>query len=185
MDVPRLGVKPQLQLPGYATATATATPNPSRICDIHPTHHNAGSLNHWARPRIEPASPWILVRFLTHGATTGTPERCDLLISKFPFFRIELDSRSDIAVLSLPLESVTWRLGACGLGTNVRIQGHWTSSPFPPLCSFQETPHLPPCITPAHALLVPSPSLRPRMDCLQGPEAGGQTRVMLEGGRRG
>ena len=33
---------------------------------------NAGSLTHWARPGIEPASSWILVGFLTHWATVGT-----------------------------------------------------------------------------------------------------------------
>ena len=30
---------------------------------------NAGSLTHWVRPGIKPASSWILVRFLTHRAT--------------------------------------------------------------------------------------------------------------------
>ena len=34
---------------------------------------NARSLTYWARPWIEPISLWILVRFLTHWATTGTP----------------------------------------------------------------------------------------------------------------
>ena len=36
-------------------------------------HGNARSLTHWASPRIELASSWILVRFLTCWATTGTP----------------------------------------------------------------------------------------------------------------
>ena len=40
MEVPRLGVKSQLQLPAYATATAT--PDPSRIFDLY---HS--SLQHW------------------------------------------------------------------------------------------------------------------------------------------
>ena len=31
MEVPRLGVEPELQLP----ATATATPDPSHVCDPH------------------------------------------------------------------------------------------------------------------------------------------------------
>ena len=34
---------------------------------------NARYLTHWARPEIEPAFSWILVGFLTHWATTGTP----------------------------------------------------------------------------------------------------------------
>ena len=33
MEVPRLGVKSELQLPAYATAIAT--PDPSRVCDLH------------------------------------------------------------------------------------------------------------------------------------------------------
>ena len=32
--VPRLGVKSELQLPAYTTATATATQDPSHICDL-------------------------------------------------------------------------------------------------------------------------------------------------------
>ena len=47
MEVPRLGVESDLQLPFYDTA-----------------HSNAGSLTHLVRPGIEPASSWILVRFL-------------------------------------------------------------------------------------------------------------------------
>ena len=52
MEVPRLGVKLQLQLPAYATATATQ--NPSRVCD-----------RVWARPGIKLESSWILVGFAT------------------------------------------------------------------------------------------------------------------------
>jgi len=36
-------------------------------------HGNTRSLTHWMRPGIEPVSSWILVRFVTHWATTGTP----------------------------------------------------------------------------------------------------------------
>ena len=34
------------------------------------------SLTHWVRPGIQPASSWILVVFLTHWATIGTPKSC-------------------------------------------------------------------------------------------------------------
>ena len=62
MDVPRLGVKSELQLPA---TTATAIPDLSRICDYRCTAHgNAGSLTHWAGPWIYPVSSWILVRFI-------------------------------------------------------------------------------------------------------------------------
>ena len=33
LEVPRLGVESELQLPAYATATAR--PDPSHICDLH------------------------------------------------------------------------------------------------------------------------------------------------------
>ena len=36
-------------------------------------HSNAGSLTQWARPGMEPATSWFLVRFVNHCATTGTP----------------------------------------------------------------------------------------------------------------
>ena len=48
MEVPRLGVESELQLPAYPTA-----------------HSNPGYLTHWVRPGIEPAFSWILVGFIT------------------------------------------------------------------------------------------------------------------------
>ena len=57
MEVPRLGVKLELQLPAYTTATAT--PEPSRVCDLH--HRSARSLTCLLRPGIKPESSWILV----------------------------------------------------------------------------------------------------------------------------
>ena len=39
---------------------------------LHHSLSNARSLTHWVRQGIEPTSSWILVGFLTHGATTGT-----------------------------------------------------------------------------------------------------------------
>ena len=38
-------------------------------------HSKARSLTHWARPRIKPVSSWILVGFLNHWVTSGTPQR--------------------------------------------------------------------------------------------------------------
>ena len=37
-------------------------------------HGNNGSLTHWARAGIEPATSWFLVRFINHCTTMGTPE---------------------------------------------------------------------------------------------------------------
>ena len=64
MDVPRLGVQWELQLPAYTTATATQ--DLSGICDLH--HHSSGdawSPTHRAMPGIEPKSSWILVGFIS------------------------------------------------------------------------------------------------------------------------
>ena len=41
IEIPRLGVKWELQLLAYATATAM--PDLSRICDLHHSHYNARS----------------------------------------------------------------------------------------------------------------------------------------------
>ena len=67
VEVPRLGVKSELQLIGTATATATA----SSATDTE-AHSNTGSLTHWAKPVIKPASSWILVRFVSP-SHNGTP----------------------------------------------------------------------------------------------------------------
>ena len=42
-------------------------------------HGNAGSLTHWMRPGIEPASSWMLVRFINCCATTKTPLKMILM----------------------------------------------------------------------------------------------------------
>ena len=35
------------------------------VAGLHHSHSHAGSLTHWARPRIEPMASWILVGFVT------------------------------------------------------------------------------------------------------------------------
>ena len=55
MEVPRLGVELELQL------------------RLHHSHSNTGSLTHWARPGIKPASSRILVGFINRWARKGTP----------------------------------------------------------------------------------------------------------------
>ena len=44
MEVPRLGIQSELQLLAYATATATS--DPSRVCGLHHSSQQAGSLTH-------------------------------------------------------------------------------------------------------------------------------------------
>ena len=71
MEVPRLGVKLELQLPVYTTATAT--PDPSRVCDLHHSSWQCQILNPLseARDRIRNlmVPSWMHFRC----AMTGTP----------------------------------------------------------------------------------------------------------------
>ena len=57
---------------------ATATQDPSTSASYTTARDNAGSLTHWTRPRMEPTSSWILVRFVNHWATMGTPLQINL-----------------------------------------------------------------------------------------------------------
>ena len=78
-EVPRLGVKSELQLPDYAIATATL--DWGSMCHLYHSLwqcQNAGTLIHWERPGIILVSSWILVAFLTHWATRGTPRKAFL-----------------------------------------------------------------------------------------------------------
>ena len=65
IEVPRLGVKSELQLLAYTTAT---TQDPSQAlsmtCDTM-AHSNIRSLTHLARTGIKPTSSWILIGFVT------------------------------------------------------------------------------------------------------------------------
>ena len=77
MEVPRQGVQLEFQLPAYTTATE---------CQIRATsatyttaHGDTRSSTHWARPGIEPASLWILVRFVS-----AEPQWELLLLSSYP-----------------------------------------------------------------------------------------------------
>ena len=82
MEVPRLGVVSELQLLAYGwnwSYSCWLTPQPLQ-CQIQASSvtytiapGSAGSLSHWARPRIEPLSSRILVGCVNYWATTGTP----------------------------------------------------------------------------------------------------------------
>ena len=71
MEVPRLGVKSELQLPAYTTATATW--DPSRICSLH---HSSWQC--WILNPLSGARNWTLILMDTSWvhyccATMGTP----------------------------------------------------------------------------------------------------------------
>ena len=68
-----------------------ATRDPSRICDLETyttAHGNAGSLTHWARPGIEPATSWFPVGFVS-----TVPQR-ELQHLAFPIGFSHLDQQS-------------------------------------------------------------------------------------------
>ena len=60
MEVPRLGVELELQLPAYTTATAM--PDPSRVCDLYHSSWQRRILN-TLRPEVTPETSWFLVGF--------------------------------------------------------------------------------------------------------------------------
>ena len=59
MEVPRLGVQLELQLPAYATAQQFGIWAAS--VTYATGHGNTRSLAHWARPGIKPTTSWFLV----------------------------------------------------------------------------------------------------------------------------
>ena len=71
MDIPKLGVKSELQLPATTTATAILDSSPSSTYTA--AQGNAGSLTHWARPGIELTSLWILVGFISAASPRELP----------------------------------------------------------------------------------------------------------------
>ena len=63
MEVSRLGVESELQLPANTTTIATGVWAMS-VTDTT-AHGNTRFPAHWGRPGLEPASSWILVRFIS------------------------------------------------------------------------------------------------------------------------
>jgi len=63
MEVPRLGVESEPQLPAYTTATATQ--DVSRVFDLHHSSGQRRILNPLSEARDGTASLWILVGFVT------------------------------------------------------------------------------------------------------------------------
>ena len=63
MDIRRLGVESELQLPAYTTATATQ--DLCHTCNLHCKLQQCRILKHGVRPGVESTSSRILVGFLT------------------------------------------------------------------------------------------------------------------------
>ena len=72
MEVSRLGVGLELQLPSYPKAKQQRQIW-APFATYTTTCGNSGSLTHWVRPGIKPTSSWILVEFVTCWDSVGTP----------------------------------------------------------------------------------------------------------------
>ena len=65
MEVPRLGVKLELQLLACVTATATAMPDPSHICDLDDSSQQCQILNALIEVMVRTFVLMDLVSFIT------------------------------------------------------------------------------------------------------------------------
>ena len=95
MEVPRLGVKLELQLQAYTTATAM--PDSCHIFHIFqkfvnytPAYGNTRSLTHWARPEIKPTSSFRLCQVLNPLNHNGNPHSKELF-KIFMYFSLTFD----------------------------------------------------------------------------------------------
>ena len=133
MEVPRLAVQSELQLP--ACTTATATPDWSCICDLHHSSWQCRSLTHWTRPGIKPASSWILVGFVNCWATMLPPVT---FCHQFPWWCIlATPGREDeLQLLCFASQAVEAEKDS------VRHKGPWITDPnhIPVLFPLQNSP---------------------------------------------
>ena len=72
MEVPRLGVQSELQLPAYARATAT--PDSSHVCDPHHSSQQHQILNPVSEARNRTCNLMVPSQIHFHCATMGTPD---------------------------------------------------------------------------------------------------------------
>ena len=72
MEVPRLGVKLELQL--LACTTATATRDPSRVCDLHHSSQQRQILNALSKARDQTRILTDTHQVCFRQATVGTPK---------------------------------------------------------------------------------------------------------------
>ena len=85
MEVPRLRVQSELQLPAYTTAIAT--PDPTRVCDLY--HSNTGFLTHWVR--VGDPTHILMDTSRIHNLLSHNGSSSDHFWSNFCFHRIDFD----------------------------------------------------------------------------------------------
>ena len=76
MEVPRLGVQSELQLPAYARATAMQ--DPSRGCNLHHSSQQRWISNPLSEAREQIHNLMVPSQIRFHCATMGTPAYGDL-----------------------------------------------------------------------------------------------------------
>ena len=76
MELPRLGVESELQLPAYTTATATQ--DLSHVCHLHHSSWQLQILNPLSEARDQTRNLVVPSRIPFHCATMGTPWACIL-----------------------------------------------------------------------------------------------------------
>ena len=72
MEVSRLGIKLEVQLPAYATATAMR--DPSHVCDLHHSSPQCRIPDPLSEARDRTCVLMDTSRICFYGATTGTPQ---------------------------------------------------------------------------------------------------------------
>ena len=82
MEVPRLGVKSELQLSAYATATAMQYP--SHICDLHHSSRRYWILNPMSKARDQTLILMDTSQIHFHCTTTGTPKTWIFYFCTYP-----------------------------------------------------------------------------------------------------
>ena len=72
MEVPRLGVKLELQLLAYTTVTATQ--DPSHVCHLHHSSEQCQILNSLIEARDQTHNLVVPSQIFSHCTTTGMPQ---------------------------------------------------------------------------------------------------------------
>ena len=83
MEIPRLGVQLELQLPAYTTATAT--PDPTRICDLHHSSRQSWILNPLSKAWDRTCILMDTSQICFHWATRGTLGKLFLISFSYTF----------------------------------------------------------------------------------------------------
>ena len=74
MEVPRLGVQLELQMPAYTTATAIATPDPSCVCNLHHSSGQRQILNPLSKARDQTRNLMVPSWIRFHCPSMGIPK---------------------------------------------------------------------------------------------------------------